>query len=133
MSTDRERLGQVAKRRRLALGRTIAEVAKAAGITAKTVGQIEAGNRVRELTLWRLNAGLDWQEGSSQAVLNGGEPEPLDDAAKERPRYTREQLVAALGLLHQIVDVAEVTEAERDRIHGRIVDLEERLRSLVTA
>lgn len=133
MSTDRERLGQVAKRRRLALGRTIAEVAKAAGITAKTVGQIEAGNRVRELTLWRLNAGLDWQEGSSQAVLNGGEPSPLDGAAMERPRYTREQLVAALGLLHQIVDVAEVSAAERDRIHSRIVDLEERLRSLVTA
>lgn len=132
MSDDRERLGQVAKRRRLALGRTIAQVAEAAGITPKTVGKIEAGSRVRELTLWRLNAGLDWQEGSTQSVLNGGEPEPLE-AAAERPRYTRDQLVAALGLLHQIVDVAEVGDAERSRIHGRIADLEERLRTLVSA
>jgi hypothetical protein len=132
VSTDRLRLGQIAKRRRLALGRTIAEVADAAGITPKTVGKIEAGSPVRELTLWRLNAGLDWQEGSSQAVLSGGEPLPLE-AAAGRPRYTREQLVGALGLLHQIVDVAEVSDAERSRIHERISELETRLRMLVTA
>ena len=71
------RLAQYAKNRRMALRLKAREVAALAGLSKLTIGAVEAGRRVDELTLWKLDHGLGWEDGSSQRVLDGGEPTEL--------------------------------------------------------
>jgi hypothetical protein len=53
------------------------DVAARADLSKLTIGAVEAGRRVDELTLWKLDAGLAWEDGSAERVLEGGEPVEL--------------------------------------------------------
>jgi transcriptional regulator with XRE-family HTH domain len=75
VDSARERLAEIARARRLALGRSQDEVARLGGMKARsTVISVEQGRAVKEFTLYKLDIGLDWEPGSAVAVLNGGDP-----------------------------------------------------------
>jgi transcriptional regulator with XRE-family HTH domain len=64
--------------RRQALGMTWAEVASEAKITVETLRAIRRGNnQPSTLTKRGLERALQWQTGSIQAVLAGGDPSPV--------------------------------------------------------
>ncbi len=58
---------------------TVKELAIAGGFTTKTASIIENGHKdsFRPATLAALDSALEWEQGSSQAILDGGEPTPL--------------------------------------------------------
>lgn len=101
------------KRRRMELLRTTNEVARLARLAPRTVTKVEAGEPVRELNLYKLDAGLDWQRGSAVRILQGGEP-------------------AELGEQDQGEDVDELSPYDTDgriaRLEQRVAELEEALR-----
>jgi hypothetical protein len=78
---DLERFARIVYERRIALGLTQQEIADAGGPTDTTMTKIEnaewkPGNR--KTTLRKLDVGLQWETGSAQRVLAGGEPTPRD-------------------------------------------------------
>jgi hypothetical protein len=83
---DWERLAQRVIARRAALDMTQIELAQAGGLSLDRVSAIE-GKRVHTLrprTIRSLEVGLQWEAGSLQAVLAGGEPTPVSE---QRPRH----------------------------------------------
>ncbi|MBM7788901.1 helix-turn-helix domain-containing protein [Tenggerimyces flavus] len=84
---DWERLGRFAKDRRLELARTQGEVAQLGGLgSLGTIRRIESGKSVKELSLAKLDHGLDWRPGSAARVLAGGYPEDAVDSQPSAPR-----------------------------------------------
>jgi DNA-binding XRE family transcriptional regulator len=70
-------LGRLVRERRLEQGfDTSKALAERIGVSPRLVGEIENGRRdsYRPSTLWKLDRALGWERGSSQAVLDGGEP-----------------------------------------------------------
>ncbi|GLZ36251.1 hypothetical protein Lesp02_84380 [Lentzea sp. NBRC 105346] len=75
MSEDWERLGDYVVSRRVELGyRTQEPFAKAAGISTRTLRELEAGRRVARSTLALVESALGWGAGGATTVLRGGEP-----------------------------------------------------------
>ncbi|GAA2070986.1 helix-turn-helix domain-containing protein [Williamsia deligens] len=61
--------------RRRALGLDVAELARTAGVDAKTIRSMEGGDRwPRDSTVAKIERALGWEPGSVEAVANGGEP-----------------------------------------------------------
>lgn len=88
---DWVRLGDAVRDRRVELGMTQEDLADAAGIATGTVRNLENGNRVRDLTLPKINRALGWTEGSYKLVFDGqppriAEPEAEPDDALHLPR-----------------------------------------------
>lgn len=54
------------------------DLADAAGVSRRTISQIETAHSVRGSTLAALDATLQWKPGSSRAILRGGEPDQVD-------------------------------------------------------
>jgi transcriptional regulator with XRE-family HTH domain len=76
-----EALAREVRTRRLSIGiATVKELAERAGFTVKTGSSIENARQTayRPQTLAQLDHALGWAQGSSQAVLDGGEPRELD-------------------------------------------------------
>jgi DNA-binding XRE family transcriptional regulator len=74
---DSDRLGRLVRERRTQVGFATAQsLAEAAGISSRTLSDIENGRRpsYSRSTLWALDKALQWARGSAQAVLDGGEP-----------------------------------------------------------
>lgn len=85
----RAKLAAAAIRRRLELGRTEAEVAKLAGMTPKTYIQVEKGRNVLLLTVWKLDEGLDWEQGSAWRIFtDDGEPIPKPPTDETESSWT---------------------------------------------
>lgn len=81
---DWQRLAQYVVSRRTELGHERQrDLADLAGVALRTVGTIERGERVRPVTLAKLERALDWLPGSASAVLHGGEPTTKDANADE--------------------------------------------------
>lgn len=76
---NRKRLGDLGQQRRLALGRTIEEVAKIGGLGKTTVSNIENSYPVKPRSLFAYDRGVSWTPGSAARVLDGGDPTPLED------------------------------------------------------
>lgn len=73
------RLGEEVKRRRGYLGfKSRREFAEATDFPAKTLSDLEQGKRTTFTpdTFARLEGALQWESGSVQAVLAGGDPKP---------------------------------------------------------
>lgn len=77
-----ERLDSVMNERRLKLRMNWREVAKAADISYEALRAIRKGSyRPTELTARALDEALRWAPGSVYAVLDGGEPTPIQAQA----------------------------------------------------
>ncbi|WP_159066330.1 hypothetical protein [Streptomyces hygroscopicus] len=75
---DLARLAAHTERRIADLGLQYAEVARTAGFSDQTLIAIRNGAKVRPTTHRKLEKALLWAPGSVQAILNGGEPTPLN-------------------------------------------------------
>lgn len=76
MTYDWNRLAHRIRERRAELGLTQAEIARRAGVTVMTVRNLETGRAFTRLpsSLPAMDAALDWEQGGSRTVLDGGEP-----------------------------------------------------------
>lgn len=85
----RARLAAKMEDRRLALGRTWAQVADQGSTTTETLRQIRAGGTpMRALTKRAVEMGLHWASGSVDAILSGGEPIEISGQADSHPQTT---------------------------------------------
>ncbi|MFC4912819.1 helix-turn-helix domain-containing protein [Actinomadura gamaensis] len=81
---DRERVAKYVVARRGALGLTQEALAERAGVTVKTVYNLEAGGRWPQArTRAAIEAALLWRSGDLALVGDGGEPE---EAERNEPR-----------------------------------------------
>jgi transcriptional regulator with XRE-family HTH domain len=70
---------------RVALGmRDRRALAAATGVTERTLGKLENGQRVSASTLAAIENRLGWAPGTSRRILAGGEPVPGDAAGTEQ-------------------------------------------------
>lgn len=113
MTSPNERLDAAMDARRLDLGLTWQEVAQAASISPATLRAMRAGtNMPSALTRRRLEDALRWERGSIQAILDGGDPTPVDAPANPAPgadldrrlAMARELLARAQELLDEAGD-----------------------------
>ena len=81
---DWSRLGDFVRRRRTALGLTQQDLADKAGVSINTVGNVESGQRIRELNLSKICKALDWVPDSFWLILDGGNP-VIEEVAAETP------------------------------------------------
>jgi transcriptional regulator with XRE-family HTH domain len=92
MSDGPQSLADAVRTRRVEVGFDTAKgLAEAAGLSVRTLGEIENARRssYRMATLWALDKALGWERGSSQAVLDGREPTVLNiDEAHASSDYT---------------------------------------------
>jgi transcriptional regulator with XRE-family HTH domain len=75
-----QRLATAVKARREERGWTQLEVATRGGLSIDRIQAIESvrTNRYSPRTLTKLERGLDWELGSCQSILAGGEPTPTE-------------------------------------------------------
>ncbi|MDX2539834.1 helix-turn-helix transcriptional regulator [Streptomyces scabiei] len=84
MPEPHERLDEAMNQRRLELRLKWRDLAEAAGITYEALRAIRRGeSRPTEFTARALDAVLRWTAGSVYAILDGGEPTPLEEVTDE--------------------------------------------------
>jgi transcriptional regulator with XRE-family HTH domain len=132
MGDDWRRLGERIVRRRKALGMSQVKLAQTSGLGRSTIQSIEAGTASPERkTLRLIEETLRWREGSTTAVLAGGEPTEIDPDEDTEQVWQREP--AAPGdlshLIRNIVFEAAVGLAP-DASAAQIRAVEERARRL---
>ncbi len=79
MSSNSERLGKAVLKRRNDLDLSQLDVHAGGGPSNTSLTKIENGllETLTRVTARKLDAGLQWEQGSAKAVWNGGEPTPL--------------------------------------------------------
>ena len=85
---DWNRLASFVIARRVKLGyRDRKALAAVSGVTARTLGKLETGERVGAVTLADVELALGWEPDSARRILAGGEPVIRESAkvAPERP------------------------------------------------
>jgi hypothetical protein len=130
MRDDRayERLAEIVRDRRTGLGLTITAAAHAAGLSKDTFKRVENGETVRENSYMNVDDALRWQVGSCRAVLAGGDPQRLEDAAPEPepepitttkidPEDLGQALVSAM-----VATKGDLTAAEISTINDKVID-----------
>ena len=76
-----ERLDRLMNARRKELGLYWNEVAAAARVREQTLGAVRKGeNSPSDMTRIGLDRALEWEAGSVDAILRGGNPTPLNEA-----------------------------------------------------
>jgi hypothetical protein len=111
------RLADLMERRCVQLHLTWTQVAERGGTTTESIRQARNGKTMRALTQYAIERGLAWQQGSMQAILNGGDPVPIDveprlpDNTPGLPRPGGE-VAAALAAIDAIPDDELVPEAK---------------------
>ncbi|HEY3978885.1 MAG TPA: helix-turn-helix transcriptional regulator [Streptosporangiaceae bacterium] len=101
-----ERLGDYVVARRIALGmRDRRALAAATGVTDRTLGKVETGNRVSASTLAALENEFSWAPGSCRQVLAGGEPvtQTSPDAIPQYDDPTLQHIAEVPGLPPDVV------------------------------
>lgn len=88
---------------------TLGQLARAAGLSTRTVEELTAGRRTRyrDSTLYAIEAALGWEHGDAQRVVEGGKRQRRPDAGLARiedawPRLSerdRRVLLAVLDAL----------------------------------
>lgn len=82
---DYERLATLTRRRRAELGLALNfENAKAGGLSNRTWQRVEKGMEIRETNYVKIDGLLRWAPGSCLAILDGGEPVPVE-AVRDAP------------------------------------------------
>ena len=106
ITEDWRRLADYVVARRVELGmRDRRALASATGITDRTLGKLENGQRVSPSTLGVIENVLGWAPGSCRRIMAGGEPSatswPQADARYEDP--TLRHLASTPGLPPEVV------------------------------
>lgn len=81
-----KRVGQAVRQRRIELGfSSQIELSSAGGPGLSTLSKIERGVQLsyEDQVIWRLEQALQWESGSVQAILDGGQP-TVKNAAPDR-------------------------------------------------
>jgi len=129
-----QRLARLVTHRRVQLGHASqTEFASASGLKIRTLNNIENARRpgYDHSTIALLEQGLQWQPGSVEAVLAGGDPTPAVPAVADAPpdvdqlKEARRVLIDALTLTdpremrEAMVDAAGLVARaiERERFH----------------
>jgi transcriptional regulator with XRE-family HTH domain len=129
-----QRLARLVTHRRVRLGHASqTEFASASGLKIRTLNNIENARRpgYDPSTIALLEQGLQWQPGSVEAILAGGDPTPAPAAAADVPpdvdqlKEARRVLIDALTLTdpramrEAMVDAAGLVARaiERERFH----------------
>jgi len=100
------RLADYVVARRVELGmRDRRALAEATGVTERTLGKLENGQRVSPSTLAMVENRLGWAPGSSRRVLAGGEPQmgPQDRVHAEYEDPTLWHIASTPGLPPDVV------------------------------
>jgi len=101
------RLADYVVARRVELGmRDRRALAKATGVTDRTLGKLENGQRVSASTLGVIDNHLGWAPGSCRRILSGGEPEVIGAARDDAASYddpTLRHLASTPGLPPEVV------------------------------
>jgi transcriptional regulator with XRE-family HTH domain len=100
------RLADYVVARRVALGmRDRRALAAATGVTERTLGKLENGQRVSASTLGAIENQLGWAPGSWRRILAGGEPvaAPAPSGDQEVGDSTLEYLASTPGLPPEVV------------------------------
>jgi hypothetical protein len=104
---DWRRLADYVVARRVELGlRDRRALATATGVTDRTLGKLENGQRVSASTLGVIDNHLGWAPGSCRRILSGGEPEVISGAREDASGYddpTLRHLASTPGLPPDVV------------------------------
>jgi Helix-turn-helix len=104
---DWRRLADYVVARRVELGlRDRRALAAATGVTDRTLGKLENGQRVSASTLGVIDNNLGWAPGSCRRILSGGEPEVIGTARHDMAGYedpTLRHLAETPGLPPDVV------------------------------
>jgi len=104
-----KRLGQLvrARRKRLQM-HTVADLAAAAQVSLRLVGDLETGrrNNFSEANKAAVENALAWQNGSIDDTLNGGDPIELDEAHIARVRGASLAASSSAGLFENLAHTA---------------------------
>jgi transcriptional regulator with XRE-family HTH domain len=103
---DWRRLADFVVARRVAVGfRDRRALAAATGITERTLGKLENGQRVSASTLGAIENYLGWTPGSCRRILAGGEPTVGSSASEEEESKdpTLQYLAETPGLPPEVV------------------------------
>jgi DNA-binding XRE family transcriptional regulator len=127
-----ERLDDAMNRRRLELRMNWRQVAQAADISYTALRAIRRGEyRPTELTAQSLDDALQWTRGSVLAVLDGGEPTPIEAQAHTDRRVTlRESKAAATSALspRELDALAGIAAAAAEQLGATPEEAEEAFR-----
>lgn len=109
-------LGEAINRRRLDLDMTWRDVERAASLSYEGLRGIRRGDRnPSALTARHLEDALQWEHGSVEAVLDGGEPTPMSkDNTLGQRMDRRDRLLDEI--LERVEEIRRL-DAQRDR-HG---------------
>jgi hypothetical protein len=81
---DLERLAAAARKRRKNLGLALNDInAKGGGTSKKTWQRVENALAIRETNYMKIDGLLNWASGSCLAILEGGDPVPVDPSMAE--------------------------------------------------
>lgn len=118
----REALGELIKARRLELHLSQREVSEAANLAHLTVRRIEAGQKVRDLSLEAINIALDWPQGHVFALLDqlvaGDAVEPAH--ALVTPTFAPASRDLSQASLSDLLDMVEEGAAAARELRRRL-------------
>lgn len=107
-----ERLARLMEERTRELDMTWQDVAAAGGPAVRTLNNIRNGRSVPDhATRPKLDAALRWQPGSVRAILDGGDPVPLDGPA---PQPAGDWRPEALGAGYSVTEIARAQKLKDD-------------------
>ncbi|GCD40863.1 helix-turn-helix domain-containing protein [Streptomyces paromomycinus] len=72
-----QRLADLTTERRIQLGMTKSDLARAAGLTINTYNKVEAARPVRDITYGKIEPVLGWATGACREVLSGAGEAPV--------------------------------------------------------
>lgn len=126
---DWPRYGDYVIARRVTLGMTTQlQLARASGVSDRTISQVEFGRSVRLSTVAAIDSALQWQPGSGRRILAGGEPEPVPGSpgaqqpeADSRPEALRDIVTADDWDDERIQELWELKTMPLDTKRGMII------------
>lgn len=112
----RDWLAETARKRRQDLRLSKEEAARRGGMSVKTWTNVEDGRPVRDTTYVGIEDSLEWERGSVAAILDGGDPVPLEPETPAEPIEV-EYAARVLDLVRQQYgeDVYRAAVARLDR------------------
>lgn len=107
MNRDWARLGQAVADARRALNLTQKELADQLGVSRGAIQAIERGDQFTKITqtMRAVERALDWEKGSLESVLDGGEPKPIEQRTVEPERAEAPAELAPqlpLAIVHEL-------------------------------
>lgn len=123
MDRDWKLLGQTVARRRAELGLSQVEVAHRGPLSLDRVQAIEGAKKsgYRLGTLAALERALEWEAGSIEAVLDGGQPTPIRQPSPVTAADRTERLLAENERMIRLLN--DLSERERRAVEALIQTL----------